>query len=78
MNLDTTIKDATPGKCDPKPVCISNPLIEKISTSNQVVFPACINIHRCEGCCPQNEKCVATKTQTVKLKNVRFLFIIQF
>ncbi len=52
-------------------VCIANPLNEKITGSNQVVFPACINIHRCDGCCPQDEKCVATNVTTVRMKNVR-------
>jgi hypothetical protein len=67
---DNTIKDATPGKCDPKIVCISNPLTATIYSSNQIVFPACINVNRCEGCCPSNEKCVAIKVEIVKLKNV--------
>ncbi len=35
------IKDATPGKCDPKPVCISNPLTLNL-TSSQLPFPPCI------------------------------------
>jgi hypothetical protein len=78
MNMeknDLSIRDATPGKCDPKPVCISNPLTLSISSSNQIAFPACINIHRCDGCCPSNEKCVATQIETVKLRNVRIILI---
>ncbi len=63
------VKDATPGKCDPKPVCISNPLTLNLN-SNQLPFPQCINIHRCEGCCPTNEKCVPIKTHEVKLQKV--------
>lgn len=61
--------DATPGKCDPKPVCISNPLTLNI-TSTQFAFPPCINIHRCDGCCPTNEKCVAIGEHEVKLQKV--------
>lgn len=63
------VQDATPGKCDPKPVCISNPLIFNVS-SNQLAFPACLNIHRCDGCCPSNEKCVAVKSHDVTLQKV--------
>lgn len=62
-------KDATPGKCDPKPVCISNPLIYDV-TPTQLAFPPCINIHRCDGCCPTNEKCVALKTHEVRFQKV--------
>lgn len=62
-------QDATPGKCDPKPVCISNPLIYNLTTS-QLAFPPCINIHRCDGCCPTNEKCVAVKSHEVRLQKV--------
>jgi hypothetical protein len=68
------VKDATPGKCDPKPVCISNPLTLNLN-SNQLPFPQCINIHRCEGCCPTNEKCVAIKTHEVKLQKVGIINI---
>ena len=63
------VVDASPGKCDPKPVCISNPLNLNISAS-QFAFPPCINIHRCEGCCPNNERCEAIKTQEVNLAKV--------
>lgn len=63
------LKEATPGKCDPKPVCITNPLVSNLNSS-QVCFPQCINIHRCDGCCPPNEKCVAIKSSEVKLRNV--------
>ena len=66
---DENAKEASPGKCEPKPVCISNPLTLHISAS-QFAFPPCINIHRCEGCCPVNEKCVAVKTNDVKLSKV--------
>lgn len=68
-SLEEETKDAVPGKCDPKPVCISNPLILNIS-STQLAFPQCINIHRCEGCCPTNEKCVAVGSHEVKLQKV--------
>lgn len=68
------VKDATPGRCDPKPVCISNPLTLNLN-SNQLPFPQCINIHRCEGCCPTNEKCVPTKTHEVKLQKVGIINI---
>lgn len=64
-----TVIDATPGKCDPKPVCISNPLTLNIN-STQFAFPPCINIHRCDGCCPTNENCVAIGTHEVKLQKV--------
>ena len=67
--IASDVKDATPGRCDPKPVCISNPLTGEIS-SNQFAFPPCINIHRCDGCCPSNEKCVAIKSHEVKLQKV--------
>ena len=67
-------KQATPGKCDPKPVCISNPLTLNITASNQQAFPACINIHRCDGCCPPDEECVATVIDVVKLSNVYMFF----
>ena len=63
------VKDATPGKCDPKPVCISNPLTLNI-TSTQFAFPPCINIHRCDGCCANNEKCVAVGSHEVRLQKV--------
>lgn len=65
---EDTIK-ATPGKCDPKPVCISNPLTENIG-STQYAFPPCINIHRCDGCCMANENCVAIGQHQVKLSSV--------
>lgn len=68
------LKDATPGKCDPKPVCISNPLTLNLN-SNQLPFPQCINIHRCEGCCPTNEKCVPIKSHEVKLQKVGIINI---
>ncbi len=45
ISVASDVKDATPGKCDPKPECISNPLTLDIS-SNQLAFPPCINIHR--------------------------------
>jgi len=45
MSLASDVKDATPGKCDPKPECISNPLTLDIN-SYQMAFPPCINIHR--------------------------------
>ncbi len=61
--------EATPGKCDPKPVCISNPLTLNIN-STQFAFPPCINIHRCDGCCPTNENCVAIGQHLVKLHKV--------
>lgn len=69
------IIDATPGKCDPKPVCISNPLTANLS-SNQLPFPPCINIHRCDGCCPTNEKCVAIKSHDVKLRQVGIITFV--
>lgn len=68
--LTDNIRDATPGKCDPKPVCISNPLTMEVVDSNQFAFPPCINIHRCDGCCPTNEVCVAIKSHEVKLSKV--------
>lgn len=68
--VDEEIKVVTPGKCDPKPVCITNPLTSNISNNKQVAFPPCINIHRCDGCCIDNEKCVAIKTHDVKLAKV--------
>lgn len=61
--------DATPGKCDPKPVCIANPLTLDIK-STQYAFPPCINIHRCDGCCHTNEECVAIGTHEVELQKV--------
>ena len=67
--LREDVKDAQPGKCDPKPVCISNPLTLNI-TSTQYAFPPCINIHRCDGCCANNEKCVAIQSHEVKLQKV--------
>ena len=67
--MASDVKDATPGKCDPKPECISNPLTLDIS-SNQLAFPPCINIHRCNGCCPANEKCVAIKADEIKMQKV--------
>ena len=70
LSVKEDTKDATPGKCDPKPVCISNPLTLNITANNQIVFPPCINIHRCDGCCPTNEECVATKFNEVKLSKV--------
>jgi hypothetical protein len=45
ISVASDVKDATPGKCDPKPECISNPLTLDIN-SNQLAFPPCINIHR--------------------------------
>lgn len=45
FSVASDVKDATPGKCDPKPECISNPLTLDIH-SNQLAFPPCINIHR--------------------------------
>ena len=69
------VKDATPGKCDPKPVCISNPLILNVSAS-QLAFPPCLNIHRCDGCCPTNEKCVAVKSHEVTLQKVGIVEIM--
>lgn len=64
-----SVNDAIPGKCDPKPVCISNPLTADLN-SNQLAFPPCINIHRCDGCCPTNEKCTAIRSHDVKLQKV--------
>lgn len=66
-------KEATPGKCDPKPVCITNPLSSDLKSNDQIAYPPCINIHRCDGCCPSNEECVAIKTEELKLKNVAVL-----
>ena len=43
--ISADVKDATPGKCDPKLECISNPLTVELN-SNQLPFPPCINIHR--------------------------------
>lgn len=40
QDLEEETKDAVPGKCDPKPVCISNPLTLNI-TSTQFAFPPC-------------------------------------
>lgn len=65
---DDTVK-ATPGRCDPKPVCISNPLTLNIN-STQFALPLCINIHRCDGCCLANENCVAIGQHQVKLSGV--------
>lgn len=64
------IKEATPGRCDPKPVCITNPLDLTVNPENQVAFPPCINIHHCGGCCSHNEICVAVETDDVKLTKV--------
>lgn len=66
--LINTVK-AIPGKCDPKPVCITNPLIVNL-TPSESVFPPCINIHRCDGCCPINENCVAIQSDELKLSDV--------
>lgn len=63
------VKEASPGKCDPKPVCISNPLTLNL-TPTQLAFPPCINIHRCDGCCPTNEVCVPIKSHEVILTKV--------
>lgn len=69
LTQNSNVIDATPGKCDPKPVCISNPLTLNI-TSTQFAFPPCINIHRCDGCCPTNENCVAIGSHEVELHKV--------
>lgn len=69
---DSNIINATPGKCDPKPVCISNPLTLDIN-STQTTFPPCIMIHRCDGCCHTNEMCVAIGTEQIKMQNVHIL-----
>lgn len=69
FDAQSDVKDATPGKCDPKPECISNPLTIDIKP-NQLAFPPCINIHRCDGCCPANEKCVAIKSDEIKMQKV--------
>lgn len=66
-------KEATPGKCDPKPVCITNPLVSELKSNDEIAYPPCINIHRCDGCCPSNEECVAIVTEEIKLKNVAVL-----
>jgi hypothetical protein len=68
--MSDDVKEVTIGKCDPKPVCISNPLTTKVTTPNQIPWPPCINIHRCDGCCPSNENCVAIKEHEVKLQKV--------
>lgn len=63
-------KDATPGKCDPKPVCITNPLTSNLKSNDEIAYPPCINIHRCDGCCPANEICMPIKSEDLHLKNV--------
>lgn len=55
-------------------MCISNPLTENIG-STQYAFPVCINIHRCDGCCPASENCVAIGQHEVKLRDV---YVITF
>jgi len=74
---DPNIKEATPGRCDPKPVCITNPLTETLSGSNQIVFPPCINIHECGGCCPQNEICKPVSFDNLKLTKVGVINIME-
>lgn len=68
-NEEEATINATPGRCDPKPVCISNPLTFSI-TSSQFAWPQCINIHRCDGCCQSNEKCVPIGHHNVTLHKV--------
>ncbi|CAF0734657.1 unnamed protein product [Brachionus calyciflorus] len=63
-------KDVTPGKCDPKPVCITNPLASNLKSNDEIAYPTCITVHRCDGCCASNEVCVPIKTEDLKLKNV--------
>lgn len=66
---NVAIYEATPGKCDPKQVCISNPLVVNLKP-NELAYPQCINIYRCGGCCVTGESCMAHKTQDILLTNV--------
>lgn len=66
------VKEAQPGHCDPKPVCIPNPL----SAQNDfyIAWPQCITIHRCGGCCAHNEICEEVSSENVTLNKVAIVY----
>jgi hypothetical protein len=75
-SLESPLEPVTAGRCDPKPVCIPNPLNSNSLSNNQIVFPQCVNIHRCGGCCSNNYECVASKTKIINFKEVNLVRFI--
>lgn len=74
-NEDQQRKQVTVGKCDPKLVCIVNPLILTITSTYDVAFPACVSIHRCGGCCFDDidSECKPNQTEIVTFGGVAII-----
>jgi hypothetical protein len=70
--VSSEMKEAQPGHCDPKLVCIPNPLFSQ--NDFYIAWPQCITIHRCGGCCAHNEICEAVLSENVTLNKVAIIY----
>lgn len=69
MPIDEKVVPYINGGCLPRITCI--PVHVQQAISGGIVFPNCVEVHRCAGCCQETQfSCVPTKIDQVSFSPV--------
>ncbi len=72
--LDDNVVSYVNGGCLPRITCV--PVYAQQATTGGIVFPNCVEVHRCSGCCQEAQfSCEPTQIEYVSFSPVKKIFL---
>jgi hypothetical protein len=75
--LDDKIVAYVNGGCLPRITCV--PVYAQQATTGGIIFPNCVEVHRCAGCCQEAQfSCEPTKIEYISFSPVNNFIFLKF